>query len=83
VVRGDLEALHAAGGDFAAATTGCVADDIPTTSVPETEDPAVGQGFWLLVRAVGAASAGTYDAVGPGQAASRDAGIAASPASCP
>lgn len=82
VVRGDLEALHAAAGDFAAATTGCVADDVPTTSVPETQDPAVGQGFWLLVRAVGVASVGTYDAVGPGQVASRDAGIGASPASC-
>lgn len=82
VVRGDLDLLLDNAGDFSLATTDCVADDDPATSVVVTGTPAPGAGYWILVRPVGCA-AGSYDSSGPSQAAPRDGGIATSGFDCP
>ena len=78
VIQGDLATLLAGGGDFTQATTGCLADQSagPGSFAP---DPGPGVGFWFLVRPDGA----SYDSNYPSQAASRDAGIAASGMACP
>jgi hypothetical protein len=84
VVRGDLETLLASGGDFAAATVECLANDHATTSLAyggSPEDP--GAGFWFLARRVGTSGNGTYDSGGPSQQGLRDGEIAASGVDCP
>lgn len=82
VVRGDLGVL-AATGDFASATEECLADDLVTTSLPYSAEPAPDEGFWFLVRGGNCGGAGSYDSGAPSQSGSRDAGIEASPGRCP
>ncbi len=83
VVRGDLRALATAGGDFSLALTGCEARRTGAPSLLTTIDPSPAEGIFYLVRAANCGAAGTYDSGGPGQAGSRDGGIAASPSRCP
>jgi len=83
VVRGDLQTLAQSGGDFTAATTFCVANDLGTNNTPDPAMPAPGSGFWYLVRATSCAAHGTYDSGAPSQSGSRDAEIAASGHGCP
>jgi len=83
LIRGELGVLRASGGDFSAATTECLADNHPTTSLSYSPDPASQQGFWFLVRQVTAVAAGTYDSGGPAQIEARDAEVAASGQDCP
>jgi N-acetylneuraminic acid mutarotase len=83
LVRGGLLLLRASGGDFAAATQACVANDTPDTTLPDAAVPAAGDGFWFLVRGTSCGGNGTYDSGAPGQAGSRDAGIDASAGACP
>jgi hypothetical protein len=83
VVRGDVRALLDTGGDFAAATTGCVGDDVSGTELPYEETPASGEGLWLLVRGVGHDGPMTWQALSDSQVGLRDDEIAASGASCP
>ncbi|HEX4826183.1 MAG TPA: kelch repeat-containing protein [Candidatus Polarisedimenticolaceae bacterium] len=83
VVRGDLGILRSSGGNFAAATTACLANDTPVSTSFDPTVPAVGQGFWYLARSGRPGEASTFDSGAPRQVASRDAGIAASGASCP
>jgi len=83
VVGGRISVLLAGGGDFTGATETCYADNVASTSLAIASTPAVGDGLWLLVRAVNACGAGSYDSGGAAQVAPRDAGIAASPAACP
>lgn len=83
VVQGSTTSLLASGGDFAIATEGCIADDLPETTLAFGELPAAGDALWLLVRGAGNGSALTWGDVAPGQVAPRDAGIAASGHSCP
>jgi len=51
VVRGDLNALRAGSGDFVAALTGCLAEDVTASPLPALPLPAPGQKFFFLVRA--------------------------------
>jgi hypothetical protein len=83
VVRGSLLALASTHGDFSAATTACLADDVATTMIDEIEAPAAGQGFWYALRAVSCGGSASYDSGSPSQVGSRDAGIAASGQACP
>lgn len=82
VVRGDVETLTRTGGDFTAATLGCVANDVVGTSASATGTPGVGQAIWYLVRGDNCAGHGTYDSGVPSQAGSRDTEINASTATC-
>ncbi|HEX6852458.1 MAG TPA: PQQ-dependent sugar dehydrogenase [Candidatus Polarisedimenticolaceae bacterium] len=83
-VRGDLSELRSSSGNFTAAVEACVANDLVTTSTQDATATPVGGGLWYLVRGVGCGGQGTYDEDGAfGQAASRDAEIAASPLACP
>jgi hypothetical protein len=75
VVRGDLSMLRDTGGDFMTATTDCIGEDRPQTSLEVFGDPGADQGFWYLVRPVTDLGTGTYDSGGAGQAGPRDAGI--------
>jgi hypothetical protein len=81
-VYGDLGVLLARGGDFTGSTLGCLADDLTSTSLGTLPDPPAGTAFWFLVRGSNCTGPGTYDSGDPAQAASRDAGIDASPAAC-
>src|SRR6185295_3288414 len=53
VVFGSLTALRQSGGDFTAATRGCLASAAATSPVSGSDDPPVGEAFWYLVRAQG------------------------------
>jgi hypothetical protein len=83
VVRGDLDVLVASGGDFAAATQACVADEVDGTSVGYDENPGPGQGHWILVRGVSSEGPITYQALYSSQVGVRDEEIQASAAGCP
>ena len=83
LVTGSLQVLQSSGGDFSAATTQCLANDLPTTSFDHPEIPAAGQGFWYLIRAVNCGGNASYDSGSPSQVGSRDAEIAASGYGCP
>ncbi len=81
IVRGDLATLVATRGDFAAAVSGCLADDAPML---EATDGAAGPSGFYVLRGVACARGGTYDELpGGGQAASRDTEIEAATARCP
>ena len=83
VVRGDLEALLATGGDFTAATDDCAAENSSAAAIDHTADvPLVGSGYWYVVRGVSATGNLTYDEPGTSQVGLRDAEINASPVSC-
>ncbi len=86
VVRGSVQTLHATGGNFAASTGACIANNRSQSSVGFTTSPAAGEGFWILVRGTsGGCSNGvtSYDTGAASQVGYRDAGIAASPSACP
>ena len=83
VVRGDLWVLRQTLGNFAAATSACLTDDMSGTSVSYGGTPAPGAAFWFLGREIEGSAAGTYDCGDAGQVGSRDPGISASPSSCP
>ena len=85
ILRGDLGTLRSTGGDYAAATEACVIDDIPHGYAVSFNSggPAVGSGYWFLIRATCGGVAGTYDSLSPGQVGSRDAEIDASGLACP
>jgi len=83
LVRGSAASLAATGGDFAVATEGCLANDVPAAPLHFTGVPPSGDALWLLVRGGGNGSALTYGDVAQGQVAPRDPGIAASVAPCP
>lgn len=82
VVYGDIATLRGSGGDFTAATRGCIAAGTASTTATFITAPAVGEALWILARADNCAGAGTYDSGAASQAGSRDAGIDASPYSC-
>ncbi len=84
VVRGDLIALHASGGDFTSSMRQCLENDSPDAQSFAIAHPMAGAGFYYVVRGVGlCGEAGTYDGGVPKQSGSRDAEIAASPSACP
>src|SRR5262249_48310661 len=83
VVRGSLAALRSGAGDFTSAVAACLANDLPSTHVDESDVPALGDGWWFLARPLFPSGPGSYDGEGPGQVGSRDAEIAASALACP
>jgi glucose/arabinose dehydrogenase len=82
VVRGSVTELQASG-DFALATEGCVVSGASGTTHAYADDPPPDEGYWFLVRGRSCGGPGTFDSGAPSQLGSRDAGIAASGASCP
>ncbi|MBZ5639892.1 MAG: S8 family serine peptidase, partial [Acidobacteriia bacterium] len=83
VVRGTLSVLQSSGGNFTTATDSCSSNDQVGTSYTDGSVPALGDGYWYLVRAGNCAGQGTYDEGQPSQIGSRDAEIAASGHACP
>jgi uncharacterized membrane protein len=83
LVRGSLAILSSSNGDFSAAATGCLDNDLAATSRDDADTPGAGDGFWYLVRAVNCGGSATFDSGAPSQVGSRDAGIQASPEACP
>ena len=83
VVEGDLGLLRASSGDFAQATTACLANDVAGTSWSHGADPGAGEGRWYLWRPVMSSGPGSYDSADAGLAASRDAGVEAAASTCP
>lgn len=83
VAFGSLDVLRQTGGDFTAATTGCLASDVASSPVGASADPPVGEAIWYLVRARGGVAGMMYDSGDPGQGGSCDAQIDASPNGCP
>jgi N-acetylneuraminic acid mutarotase len=83
LVRGSLDQLNASGGDFTSSTQACLINDQPGTSYADTVEPAVGSGFFYLVRGLTCGGVGTYDSLNASQVGSRDAEIDASANHCP
>jgi hypothetical protein len=83
VVKGDLAALHAGGGDYASSNPVCLEDDSPDTRASDPVHPLAGEKFYYLVRAQAVCRDGSYDSSGSGQAPGRDTGIDSSGAACP
>jgi hypothetical protein len=60
VVRGDLATLHASR-DFSVATTDCLANGLPVTSLADPGMPTLpGDGLWTLVRPTNCGGNGTF-----------------------
>jgi hypothetical protein len=84
VIHGDLLSLRSTAGDFAAATAGCLAEDLPAASLLSSEFPGtVGTGIWYLVRARNCGGDATWDSGGASQDPGREGAIGAAPLSCP
>jgi hypothetical protein len=83
VVKGDLGLLHSTR-SYTASILSCLAARQAGTSLAEPDTPAIGQGWYYVVRGVGCGGNGTWDdGVGAGQSGPRDDSIDAAPASCP
>ena len=83
LARGSLAVLKSSNGDFSAATTDCVENDLTGTTRDDADVPDVGDGFWYLIRAVNCGGSATFDSGAPSQVGSRDAAIRASASACP
>jgi hypothetical protein len=83
IVRGDIEKLASTLGDYKHATLVCLANDLASKSVTDAAVPAVGDGFWYLVRPVNCNAAGSYDEGSHSQIGLRDLEIASSGVACP
>jgi len=82
-VFGSVSVLRQTGGDFTAATAGCLGSDVASSPVSGATDPPVGEAFWYLVRGYGGVAGTTYDSDEPAGAGSYDAQVNASPNACP
>jgi uncharacterized membrane protein len=83
LARGSLSILRSTIGDFSAATTDCLENDLTGTSRDDVGTPDADDGFWYLVRAANCGGSATFDSGAASQVGSRDAGIHASPSTCP
>jgi len=83
LVRGDLPLLQSSAGNFTTATQACLANNSTPTSLPFASTPAIGGGWWFVLRAATSGGPGTYNDGSPSQVGSRDAEINAAAASCP
>ena len=83
VLQGDLQSLIDAGGDYGAATEGCLANNETSRTLVHTATPAVGEALWFVVRPVATGGNGTWDSYGLAQDGERDEGIQASGRGCP
>jgi hypothetical protein len=83
VVKGDLNLLLSTH-SYTASVLSCPASRQAGTSLTDPDSPAIGLGWYYVVRGIGCGGNGTWDdGVGTGQSGSRDAAIDAAPASCP
>jgi hypothetical protein len=83
VVNGDLRTLRETEGYFAPAVNQCLADNTPALTLDYVDEPAPGEGHWILVRGVSVSGSMSYDTGSASQIASRDDGIDAATNSCP
>jgi hypothetical protein len=84
VVRGDLQTLRSTSGDFSAAVTACLSNNVHGAGTWDLDAALPGGGFFYLVRgATYWCDRGTYDSAGAGQAGERDVEIGASSGTCP
>lgn len=83
IVRGDLQALQTAGGNFTPATQQCIANNQTGTSLSYSANPGPDQVSWFLARGVSCGGNGSYASSGAGQHHNPDAEINASPNACP
>jgi hypothetical protein len=80
LVSGSLMELRATGGDFAASSPACLADDLAVLEATDEGDPLPGDAFWYLVRPVSACTGpASYDEGSASQSATRDPEITACP----
>ena len=82
VVRGNVRTLIENDGSFAQAIDQCLANDTASLGLVESGTPAVGEGFFYVLRAVNCGG-GSWDEGGAGQAAPRGPSFALSAAACP
>jgi len=84
LVRGDLGALRASGGNFATATNACPGENVPASPTIDGTAPAPGAGLYYVLRGADRCSAsnGTYDTGTPQQVGLRDAEVGAAPGTC-
>ena len=83
VIRGDLMALRAGGGNFTTSVLECLNDNLAINTVDYAPNPGPGEGMYFLVRRLTPKGNGTYDSPSETQFAPRDAGVNAAAASCP
>jgi len=77
VVRGDLDQLRSAQGEFYQAT--CMVDDDPNAWADDfSPDPPSGTAYYYLVRGVNPCDNGSFDTAGANQAQPRDGSLAQS-----
>ncbi len=81
VIRGDLAALRAGGGQFTGTVDACLVNDVTASSVNDATAPAAGAGKYYLVR--GAGPTGFCNATASWGTGDRDADLAADPNTCP
>lgn len=79
VIQGDVGTLRATDGDFIAAATGCVANDVGGFSLPFPQGPDPGQARWFLVRGVSGLGPATWNSLGDQQVGDRDPGLSLCP----
>ena len=83
LVKGDLNLLLSTR-SYTTSVLSCPASRQVGASLADPDSPAIGHGWYYVVRGIGCGGSGTWDdGVGTGQTGSRDAAIDASPASCP
>ena len=82
-VFGSLSVLRGTGGDFTAATSGCLGSDVASSPVGGSSDPPLGEALWYLVRARGGVAGTTYDSGDPSKDGTCDARIDAAQGACP
>jgi hypothetical protein len=84
VVRGSLSLLLSTGGDFSAAVDACPENNDRLAESWQPDVPAVGEGFFYLVRGVTySCGFGSYESAGANQTGSRDGEIMAAGGACP
>jgi hypothetical protein len=83
LIRGDLAALRASGGQFDQLALTCLQNDAGGSDLPHSENPPAGAGYWYLVRGDGGAEVRSYDSFAISQSGVRDAGIESSGGNCP
>jgi len=83
VARGDLGALRASGGNFAASTVECLANGASAFSMPYAAVPTPGHGFYFIARDTLGPTAQTWDEGDVAQIRSRDPSLQQASGSCP
>jgi hypothetical protein len=86
LVRGNLAALRASGGDYTGTVSSCLANNLTASGVADGSNPGAGGATYFLVRPTVAAFCNQtpgYTTNHPREAPGRDAEIAADANACP